>query len=184
MSGARPPSPREQGSVEVLGLDHLYLAVSDLARAERFYDPVMQLLGFRKGDKPIAGEPHAHYFNRVLQITLRPARSGAPHDPYAPGLHHLCLQLASRDAVDTAAAALREQGIAATSPRTYPEYDPEYYATFFSDPDGIRLELVARRRYRDELVAHWDEFTSFLNPLAERRSRSGGARARRGRPLR
>jgi len=158
---------------EVLGLDHLYLSVSDLERAEQFYDPVMRLLGFRKGDKPIAGEPHAHYFNRVLQLTVRPARSTSPHDPYAPGLHHLCLQLSDRAEVDAAAAALRELGIEASEPRLYPEYNADYYATFFADPDGIRLELVGRTSYRDQLVEHWDEFECFLNPLADLRSRKG-----------
>ncbi len=43
----------EGRSMEVIGLDHIYLAVSDMNRAERFYDQVMQVLGFRKGDKSI-----------------------------------------------------------------------------------------------------------------------------------
>ena len=50
--------------MEVIGVDHIYLAVSDFDRSERFYDQVMQLLGFRNGDTAIAGERHAHYFNR------------------------------------------------------------------------------------------------------------------------
>jgi glyoxylase I family protein len=157
--------------MDVLGLDHVYLAVSDLERSERFYDRVMQLLGFRKGDKPIAGAPHAHYFNRVLQISLRPARSATPHDPYAPGLHHLCLQVPSSADVDAAAAGLRGLGVSASDPRRYPEYHRDYYATFFEDPDGIRLELVCRTPHRDAIATHWDELSVFLNPLAELRSR-------------
>lgn len=159
--------------MDVIGLDHIYLAVSDFARSERFYDAAMGALGFRKGDKPIAGEPHAHYFNRALQVTIRPARSTSPHDPYAPGLHHLCLQARSRADVDAAAAALSALGIPASAPRRYPEYNPDYYATFFEDPDGIRLELVCRTPYRDEVVRHWDEYTTFLNPVAEWRARQG-----------
>ena len=159
--------------MEVLGLDHLYLTVSDLSRSERFYDGVMRLLGFRKGDKEIAGEPHVHYFNRQLQISLRPGRGAAPHDPYAPGLHHLCLQLPSRAAVDAAAQALADLGVRASPPALHPEYNPDYYATFFSDPDGIRLELVNRTPYRDELVRRWEEFRVFVNPLAELREREG-----------
>ena len=27
-------------------------------------------------------------------------------------------------------------------PREYPEYVPGYYAVFFTDPDGLKLELV------------------------------------------
>jgi len=159
--------------MDVLGLDHVYLSVSDLRRSERFYDEVLALLGFRKGDKEIAGEPHVHYFNRALQISLRPARSAVRHDPYAPGLHHLCLQVAAPADVDAAAAALRERGVEASRPRLYPEYQPDYYATFFEDPQGIRLELVARTAYRDEIAERWDELTGFLNPLAELHGRRG-----------
>lgn len=160
---------------EVIGLDHVYLSVSDMARSERFYDRVMALLGFRKGDKPIGGDPHAHYFNRALQISIRPARSDGPHDPYAPGLHHLCLQVARDADVDSVARALGEAGVEATPPKKYPEYNPDYYATFFRDPDGLRLEVVARSPYRDELVRNWDAYTVFLNPVAEHRARRGGS---------
>ena len=147
-----------EADVEVIGLDHAYLAVSDLARARRFYDAVLGALGFRMSDAPIAGEPHAHYWNRALQLSIRPAHApGVRHDPYAPGLHHLCLQLRGRVAVDAACARLRALGVAASEPRLYPEYNPDYYATFFEDPDGIRLELVARKAKRDEIVAGWDE---------------------------
>ena len=46
--------------LEVSGIDHVYVSVTDLARSVGFYDPVMRLLGFRKGTDPVAGEPHAH----------------------------------------------------------------------------------------------------------------------------
>jgi catechol 2,3-dioxygenase-like lactoylglutathione lyase family enzyme len=152
-------------TLEVIGLDHLYLAVHDIARSQAFYDPVMQALGFKKGDFAIGGEPHAHYFNRCMQISLRPARSTALHDPYAPGLHHLCLQLRDEAAVDAAARTLAALGVTVTVPARYPQYAPDYYALFFEDPDGLRFELVARRSGRNEVVARWDELEGFLNPL-------------------
>jgi catechol 2,3-dioxygenase-like lactoylglutathione lyase family enzyme len=152
-------------SVDVTALDHLYVAVRDLARSEAFYDPVMRLLGFRKGTFPIAGERHLHYFNRVLQYSLRPARTDAAHDPYRPGLHHVCFRVATRDAVDAAARGLRALGVAVEVPRLYPEYAPDYYALFFTDPDEIRLEVVAHRRLRTLTVEHWDRLTEFEDPL-------------------
>jgi catechol 2,3-dioxygenase-like lactoylglutathione lyase family enzyme len=154
---SRSERAKDEADVEVIGLDHAYLAVSDFARGRRFYDALLGALGFRRGDTPIAGEPHAHYWNRALQLSIRPAHADARHDPYAPGLHHLCLQLRSAAAVDAAHAALRALGVEASAPRLYPEYNPDYYATFFQDPDGIRLELVARKAKRDEIVARWDE---------------------------
>lgn len=158
--------------MDVIGLDHIYLTVSDFARSESFYDRALAFLGFRKGDKAIGGDPHAHYFNRSIQLSIRPARSKRDHDPYAPGLHHLCLQLPTNEDIDAAASGLRELGIEATTPRFYPEYNPDYYATFFEDPDGIRLELVCRTPARDAIVEHWDDLKVFLNPMAEFQSRN------------
>jgi len=46
-------------SIEIIGIDHIYIAVSDLNRSERFYDRMMTILGFRKnnfvneGDKQV-----------------------------------------------------------------------------------------------------------------------------------
>jgi catechol 2,3-dioxygenase-like lactoylglutathione lyase family enzyme len=155
------PRSRAEGGAgagaEVIGLDHVYLTASDLPRAKRFYDAMLGALGFRSAEEPIGGDPHVHYWNRALQLSLRPARAaGARHDPYAPGLHHVCLQVRSRAEVDAAHEALRALGVDASAPRLYPEYNPDYYATFFSDPDGIRLELVARKAKRDEIVAGWE----------------------------
>ncbi|MGZ5959460.1 MAG: VOC family protein [Rhizomicrobium sp.] len=152
--------------VEVVGLDHVYLSVSDLERSKKFYDTVLGLLDFRALDAPIGRDPHRHYFNKVMQISIRPARSGA-HDPYAPGLHHLCLQVADRAAVDKIAGLLRTAGISVTEPALYPQYADDYYAIFFDDPDGLRHEIVARRARRKLTVERWNELTSFLNPWAK-----------------
>jgi catechol 2,3-dioxygenase-like lactoylglutathione lyase family enzyme len=163
--------------VNVIGLDHIYLTVSDFEPAQRFYDAVMQVLGFRKGDKPIAGEAHAHYFNPVTQLTIRPAHaSAARHDPYAPGLHHICFQVSDRDAVHAVHAALLQLGVSATEPRLYSQYNPDYYATFFADPDGMRFEVVARTPYREELARRWHELEGFLNPLARLHERDAADR--------
>lgn len=151
--------------VEVTAVDHVYLSVRDLAASEAFYDRVLRLLGFRKGTKPIAGEPHRHYFNRVLQLTLRPARGARPHDPYAPGLHHLCLRVATRGEVDAVVRGLRELGIEASEPALYPEYAEDYYATFFEDPDGVRLEVVAETAHRRVIRTHWEALTEFEDPV-------------------
>lgn len=158
--------------MEVIGLDHLYVTVSDFRRSERFYDALMERLGFRKGDTPIGGAPHAHYFNRHMQYSIRPAHDpSSRHDPYAPGLHHVCFQVRDRAAVDRAFGHCRELGIDASAPRLFPEYAPDYYATFFSDPDGVRLEIVARRSHRDAIVRDWDRFETFLNPVQHLRDR-------------
>ena len=154
--------------IDVTAIDHIYVAVSDIERSERFYDRVMRLFNFRKGTKPIAGEKHLHYFNRVTQYSIRPARpERTSHDPYSPGLHHLCFRVETASEVDAAARELGKLGIAATAPRYYPQYAPDYYATFFEDPDGIRLEVVAMTTMRQLVKAHWHELIEFENPLTK-----------------
>jgi catechol 2,3-dioxygenase-like lactoylglutathione lyase family enzyme len=152
-------------SIDVGGVDHIYVAVSNLARAEAFYDAVMRFLGFKKGVFPIAGERHLHYFNRVTQYSIRPARSSEAHDPYRPGLHHLCFRVADRAQVDEAARGLVSLGVAASAPKIYTEYADDYYATFFTDPDGIRLEIVALRKGRIIVRDHWEKLTEFEDPV-------------------
>lgn len=169
-----PQPDSGERTLEVVGLDHIYVSVADFARSEAFYDRLMRYLGFKKGDKPIAGEPHAHYFNRVLQYSIRPARGGrVGHDPYVPGLHHVCFQVAHRASVDDAFATLRSWGVDASEPRLYPEYNDDYYATFFTDPDGIRLEIVARSKYRKTLAERFGQLRTFPNALKELRERTG-----------
>jgi hypothetical protein len=62
---------------------------------------------------------------------------------------------------------LNTLGISATEPRYYPEYSDDYYATFFCDPDGIRLEIVAMRKLRRLIRDHWDKLTEFEDPVAK-----------------
>lgn len=143
---------------EVIGIDHIYLAVSDLAASEAFYDrALIEVLGFRKNGFLLAGDRHIQYFNRHFGIVLRPARSGAPHDPYAAGLHHLCLRVDSPEAVHAAAAQLVRAGIPASAAKAYPDYAPDYVATFFEDPDGIRLEVTNYRAERRARHDRWDD---------------------------
>lgn len=72
---------------EVIGIDHIYIAVTDIAASARFYDVLFQVLGFRKQAFDLGGEPHIHYYTLHLVYVLRPARTRTQHDPYAPGLH-------------------------------------------------------------------------------------------------
>jgi catechol 2,3-dioxygenase-like lactoylglutathione lyase family enzyme len=142
---------------EVIGIDHVYISVSDLERSEAFYDRVFLNLGFKKNAFPIDGDPHVQYYNRHFGFVIRPSRADAAHDPYAPGLHHFCLRVDSEADVDRVASALRRQGIEASEPKYYPEYAPDYYATFFDDPDGVRLEVTNFRANRKARMFHWEE---------------------------
>ena len=142
---------------EGTGLDHIYITGSDLERSEVFYDHVLlEALSFRKNKFILRGDPHIQYFNRHFAYVLRPSRTTAPHDPYSPGLHHFCFRVDSVADVVAVAAQLRGVGIEASEEKLYPEYAPDYWATFFTDPDGLRLEITNYRLERRERHDNWD----------------------------
>jgi catechol 2,3-dioxygenase-like lactoylglutathione lyase family enzyme len=145
-------------AAEVTGIDHIYITVSDLEASEAFYDRVLlEALGFRKNRFALGADSHVQYFNRHFGFVLRPARSKPKHDPYAPGLHHFCLRVESTADVHAVAARLRSTGIDATEARLYPQYAPDYCATFLSDPDGVRLEVTNYRQERRERHDRWEK---------------------------
>jgi catechol 2,3-dioxygenase-like lactoylglutathione lyase family enzyme len=65
-----------------------------------------------------------------------------PHDRYEVGLHHVAFEASSRSAVDERERWLREVGAQIESPAREYAYSLGYYAVFFYDPDGIKLEIV------------------------------------------
>src|SRR5829696_7504459 len=131
----------------VLGyIHHLDITVGDLARSRTFYARVMPLLGFR----PSASGPiDANWAGAGCEVGLVEAHPGFnDHDRYSPGLHHLAFNAASRAAVDDLHAQLvKLQVRILDAPAEYPQYAPGYYAVFFADPDGIKLEYVYTSRW-------------------------------------
>src|ERR671927_405335 len=85
-----------------------------------------------------------HHVDLVVSSIERslPFYSDLPHDRYAVGLHHLAFEADSRAQVDELAEWVRSQSVEIESePQEY-AYMPGYYAVFFYDPDGIKLEVV------------------------------------------
>jgi len=133
-------------------LSHVDLVVSSLERSLAFYRGLLQPIGWI-GLREIRGErgERVCYLSvpgtGVAALGLREKRSDAhplPYERYAVGMHHLCIDVPSRAAVDERAGWLAAEGAAIESgPREY-EYTPGYYAVFFYDPDGIKLELLHR----------------------------------------
>ncbi len=131
--------------IDCLGFDHVDLTVNDLARSSPFYERVLGQLRFtlHKEESP----SHSMIFvNGVTSIAIRPAspeQRGATFDRSRVGLHHLALRAARREDVDRFHAWLLAEGYEVSdAPAEYPQYGPNYYAVFFPDPDGLKLELV------------------------------------------
>jgi glyoxylase I family protein len=129
-------------SIEVFGIEHIDLTVNEVARSRAFYDNVLGELGFRKYED----ENYLHWANAHMTIAIRAAwdaNQGAEFDRYRVGLHHLAFRARSRGDVDQFHRFLvRERITVLDTPAEYPPYGLEYYAVFFADPDGMKLELV------------------------------------------
>jgi glyoxylase I family protein len=127
------------------GIHHVDLVVSSIERSLPFYRDLLGPLGWHvisevEGER---GETIWYLSGRGTSIGLREAQSedGAV-DRYAVGLHHLAIEAVSRDAVDERAEWVRRAGGAIESePQEY-GYLPGYYAVFFYDPDGLKLEIL------------------------------------------
>jgi catechol 2,3-dioxygenase-like lactoylglutathione lyase family enzyme len=126
------------------GVQHIDLVVSSIERSLPFYRELLAPLGYHRiseveGER---GETIWYLSGPGVAIGLREAQSGGAHDRYAVGLHHIAFEAWSRATVDERADWLIERGAEIESgPEEY-AYRPGYYAVFFYDPDGIKLEIV------------------------------------------
>jgi glyoxylase I family protein len=131
-------------------VSHIDLVVSDLQRSLAFYKGLLEPIGYTV-ERQIVGErgEEVHYLRGDVirdAIGLRQAQSpsSAPYDRYAVGLHHLAFDVESRAVVDERAEWLRAHGAEIESGPAEYDYTPGYYAVFFYDPDGLKLELLHR----------------------------------------
>ena len=126
------------------GVHHVDLVVSSIERSLPFYRDLLGPLGWHgvsetQGER---GETIWYLWGAGTSIGLREAQTEGPHDRYRIGLHHLALEATSSSAVNERTEWLRTQGIEIESgPEEY-WYQPGYYAVFFYDPDGVKLEIV------------------------------------------
>jgi glyoxylase I family protein len=133
-------------SVPGTGVHHVDLVVSTLERSLPFYRDLLGPLGYHRvseveGER---GETIYYLIGPATSVGLRQAmsRRDMPHDRYEVGVHHLAFEAASRSAVDERERWLREVGAQIESPAREYAYSLGYYAVFFYDPDGIKLEIV------------------------------------------
>jgi catechol 2,3-dioxygenase-like lactoylglutathione lyase family enzyme len=128
------------------GIHHVDLVVSSLERSLPFYRDLLAPLGYHRvseveGER---GETIYYLVGPVTSIGLREARSRReqPFDRYEVGLHHLAFDAPSRGVVDEREGWLRGVGAEIESEAREYAYSLGYYAVFFYDPDGIKLEIV------------------------------------------
>ncbi len=127
--------------IDINGVAHVILTVSDFPRSRAFYARLLPAFGM----KPVFDGPKFTYFvGARTAIGIEPcdeAHRGERFVQQRVGLHHLCLRARSRDDVDRTAALLREMDATIVRAPTDGSWAPGYYSVLFEDPDGIRLEV-------------------------------------------
>jgi catechol 2,3-dioxygenase-like lactoylglutathione lyase family enzyme len=124
--------------VRVVGIDHLVIRVSDYEKSKAFYGRLFDFLGFEISDEY---EDAIGWTNGDTRFWIGPAdKEGRKHKYHIGdvGFHHYAFQLRSRKDVDALEAFLRETDTVIVDPAD--EYYDDYYAVFFLDPDGLKLE--------------------------------------------
>ena len=124
--------------VRIVGIDHLVIRVSDYEKSKAFYGRLFEFLGFEISDE----YPDAiGWTNGKTRFWIGPADAEGRKRKYRVGdvgFHHYAFQLRSRKDVDALQAFLHELGAVIVDPAG--EYYDDYYAVFFLDPDGLKLE--------------------------------------------
>ena len=120
--------------------DHIDLRVKNREAAQRFYAQVLPAIGFRvdkSGERwglfEAEGETAVDFFGFTEEADHRP--NGNRIAFWAP----------SREAVDKAGEVVRKAGAKnIEGPELCLDYSPGYYAVFFEDLDGNKLEVCHR----------------------------------------
>jgi catechol 2,3-dioxygenase-like lactoylglutathione lyase family enzyme len=120
-------------------IDHVSIAVRDLAAAARFYAPLLATLGMTKlREWPDAAVGYGKKYPEFW-INKRAAMAPVVADSGA----HIALRAPTTEAVDAFhAAALAGGGASDGAPGLRAHYHENYYAAFIRDPDGNRIEAV------------------------------------------
>jgi catechol 2,3-dioxygenase-like lactoylglutathione lyase family enzyme len=126
--------------MDINGIAHVILTVSDFAAARRFYGVLLPALGL----VPLVDADGYYYcIGGRTGVGIRPSE-----DPKAerfsqdrPGLHHFCFRARDRAHVDAIHALVVEAGGKVIRAPEEGSWAPGYYSTLFEDPDGIRIEM-------------------------------------------
>lgn len=120
-------------------LDHIGLAVTDLAKSRAFYEAALEPLGVRVLEVIDENEAGG---TAVVMGDSEPFFVFADNEQPGEGTH-VAFRAATRDQVDGFyQAAMAAGGKDNGAPGIRAQYHPNYYAAFVHDPDGINVEVV------------------------------------------
>ncbi|MBC8242219.1 MAG: VOC family protein [Alphaproteobacteria bacterium] len=127
--------------IEVNGMAHVMLTVSQYGLAKAFYGRLMPALGL---ECVFDGSNMCYFVGARTALGLHPCAPEHAGERFVQGrvgLHHVCFRARSRADVDQVDALLREMKAHIVSPAKEGAWAPGYYYVLFEDPDGIRVEV-------------------------------------------
>ncbi len=117
---------------------HIDLRVRNHEEAWTFYSKILPAIGFEKGNR---GKSWSGY-DADGQLPNRPWFGFTEEKDHRPNSNRIAFWAESRERVDAIAEVVRDAGAGNVSgPKACPDYSPSYYAVFFEDPSGNRLEV-------------------------------------------
>ena len=137
--------------MNLAGIAHIQLSVTDFARSREFYRALCEHFEMHcQYDAPGSETERAalYYIGGKTGLLIRPVNpehAEARYHQYRPGLHHFCFRARSREDIDGFHAfferTLEGLGGKLVQPPQAGPWAPGYYSILFEDPDGIRLEI-------------------------------------------
>ena len=120
--------------------DHIDLRVKNRENAQDFYSKILPAIGFRV-DK--SGKKWGLFeAEDSVGVDFFGFEEEADHQPNA---NRIAFWAPNREAVDKVADVVRQAGAKnIEGPELCVDYSPGYYAVFFEDPDGNKLEVCHR----------------------------------------
>jgi catechol 2,3-dioxygenase-like lactoylglutathione lyase family enzyme len=127
--------------IEINGVAHVILTVSNWEQCRRFYERFLPFLGLQ----PIfAGEKFIYHVGGRTAVGINRREEGDAGERFVQGslgLHHVCFRCRSREDVDRVYAFLQGEEVAIIRAPEAGPWAPGYYSVLFEDPAGIRIEL-------------------------------------------
>jgi catechol 2,3-dioxygenase-like lactoylglutathione lyase family enzyme len=127
--------------IEINGVAHIVLTVSNWGMCRPFYSALLSFLGLKR---VFDGKDGMYFVGGRTAIGVGPCdekNSGMPFQQGGVGLHHICFRCRSREDVDSVYAYLKSQRAKIVRAPEEGPWAPGYYSCLFEDPAGIRLEI-------------------------------------------
>lgn len=130
-------------SVDINGIAHIQLTVSDPARCVPFWEKLCHFMGMKT---LVRGDEVVYCIGGRTGLLVRgapPDKRSERFDQDRSGLHHFCFRARQREDVDAIHDFLVDELGAhiVHPPEEGSQFAPGYYSVLFEDPDGIRGEI-------------------------------------------